>query len=174
MKNIISFLISLTAILFLFSCGQSKNSNEKDTNSTVKSPLTAKVDGELFQAFELSSYALKVITPTSFQVNIFGIAKNGEKITLKIEKYKGAGTYSIGNGKMNEDNQSVSSTVYIKSDKDKPASMKTWFSEKGEITIFSEVNERLTGSFTFTAKAETEQGETKNISEGVFDIAIKR
>lgn len=174
MKNIRSLLVSLITFLFLFSCGQSKNSNEKDTNSTGKSPLTAKVDGELFQAFELPSYGLKVITPTSFQVNIFGISRNGEKITIKIENYKGAGTYNIGNGKLNENNQAVSTAVYIESDKEKPESTETWFSEKGEITIFSEINERLTGNFSFTAKAETEQEETKNVSDGVFDIAVKR
>lgn len=172
MKNIISLLLSLTAILFLFSCGQSKNSNEKNANSAEKPPLTAKIDGKLFQAFELPSYGLKVITPTHFQVNIFGIAQNGERITLKIENYKGAGTYSIGSGKLNEANQSVSTAVYIQSDEENPENKKTWFSETGEITIFSEVNELLTGSFSFTAK--TEQGETKNISEGVFDIAVKR
>lgn len=174
MKKISSLFISLTAILCLFSCGQSKNNPGKDIGSPVKSPLTAKVNGELFQAFELPSYGLKVITPTSFQVNIFGITRNGEKITLQIQNYNGPGTYSIGSGILNAVNQSVSTAVYIEAENEKPASMKTWFSEKGEITTFLEVNERLTGSFTFTAKAGEEQGETKTITKGFFDIAVKR
>lgn len=179
MKNTNALLIFLIASLFSSSCYQSqKDSNENDsktnTESSAKSPLTAKVDSELFQAFELPSYGLKVITPTSIQINLFGIARNGKKITLKIKNYKGAGTYNIGNGKLNAKSQSVSIAVYLESDNEEPGSTKTWFSEKGEITIFSEINERLTGTFTFTAKAETGQGGTKNISEGVFDIAVKR
>jgi hypothetical protein len=163
--------------MFLTSCNNSKSDSAEQEITTTEvspnSPLTAKVDGVLLEAFELASYASKLSTPSFTKLTLMGTSVEGEGITVDIGNYKGTGKYNLGMAIVNADNPIPSTGIYVKTNIEDPANTETWFADEGEIEITAEENGKVMGIFSFTTKKGNKQGDKKNITEGVFDLNVK-
>jgi len=175
-KNIKTLLLTLTLAILFYSCKDSKESSQKvktETTTEIQShvPLSAKIDGVLFNAFDLGLIATKLSFGTRVTLNVTAISEEGEAIGFTIPIYKGIGTYEFGVAGINRDNPIGNSGTYGKpgvNDKNE-----TWSSKEGKVEILEEKNGRIKGIFNFSTMKGSLQGEEKKITEGKFDFKVK-
>ncbi len=176
-KNIKTLLLTFTLAILFYSCKDSKESNQKvktETTTKIDShvPLSAKIDGVLFNAFELGSNATKLSFGTFGTLNIMSVSEEGEAIGINIPIYKGIGKYEFGIAGINRDNPMPNSANYaIRGSNDRKA--EGWSSKEGVVEIIEEKNGRMKGVFNFSTMRGTQKGEAKKITEGKFDLKVK-
>lgn len=173
MKNFKRFMLLVVVgslLTFSTSCSNDDGAAPIVLPPAAQGLMTAKIDGQDFESFSLSSSA----TLTNNGQSLILIATNSDGIgfSFNLLGYEGPGTYNLGGGI-----NLATSASYSETDVTDPFNPSTelWqapYSDDvaGTVTISEETDTKVVGGFEFTCKNTGGDNSIKTITNGAFDL----
>lgn len=169
-KLVTQSLVVVFLLVSLLSC--SSDDDGGAAGSAANGTITAKVDGANFQSNEMLSMATKVSAGATTTLTLQGTDNTGKGFNFGINGYEGEGSYEIGGN-----NLVFVVASYVEGNASNPTATQTWTapydntSLRGSISIVSETDDKVEGTFEFTCKNPND-GSVKTISDGSFNLEI--
>lgn len=171
MKNLKNFmLLVMVGSLLTITTSCSSDDDGGGGAPATEGIMTAKVDGQDFQSFSISSSA--TLANNGQSMVIIATNSDGQGVAINLLAYDGPGTYDLGGG-INIFN----SASYSETDVSDPMNPSTelWQapyddSVAGTVTISEETENKVVGSFEFTCKNTGGDNSIKSLTDGAFDL----
>jgi len=171
LKNFTKFSF-LALVVLLTSCSSDDGG---DNPIAVEGTITASVAGASFTSMEMATSATKITAGGTTTIAIQGTDMSGKTIRLQITGNAQAGTYEIGG-----DNVISVIGTYIEVNIQNPQNPTTTTyvapfqggAVAGSITISEMTDTKVVGSFNFTAKNQSNQNDSKSITNGAFNVEL--
>lgn len=174
MKNFKDPIIRKLMLLFISISVLSGCSKDDDQNSQGSGggKMTAKIDGENFESYSVSSNAVKSASSAGTMLFLQGTNADGVGITMTVMNYTGEGTYQFGPVTSN-----FNTASYTETNISNPTNTQVWSasydtSSSGSVTISTETSSGVKGTFQFKGKNGNDDS-IKTISGGEFDLNFK-
>ena len=161
MRNVKNLFIALLFTPIFFSCKKSSSSSNNNNNNTTGSTMSATIDGSAWSATTVQG---NKSTANPVVLSVAGTG-NGNQINIAIPNYNGAGTYSFST------NMGMSVT-YVNLSNPTSTYSANAVQGSGSITISSDVNGVVEGSFNLTVVPTMGGGSSKSISGGSFRLVL--
>lgn len=178
-KGITGILAILACVGMFISCKEQTQKPKKETmvkheakaeKEQSEAPLTAMVNGKRYEAMGMVTRAKKMAMGSFTKLTITSSSEEGEGITLEIANFQGEGEYSFDLATLNKDNPIPNKGLFLRTD-DNGAQI--WAAESGTIVVTMAQNDKVSGTFSFTTKNGTQQGDPVNVTDGHFQVRVK-
>jgi hypothetical protein len=160
MRNVKNLFFALLFTPVFFSCKKSSSSSDNNNNTTGSS-MSATIDGSAWSATTVQG---NKSTSNPVVLSVAGTG-NGNQINIAIPNYNGAGTYSFSTN-------TGMTVTYVNLSNPTATYSANAIQGSGSITISTDANGVVEGSFNLTVVPTMGGGNGKSISGGSFRLQL--
>ncbi|OYU81654.1 MAG: hypothetical protein CFE23_04075 [Flavobacterium sp. BFFFF1] len=167
--KMISKIALFTVMFIAFSCSSDSDGGGGATASA--GTITASIAGSGFTSIAAATQAERVSAGGTTTITLLGANASGKTISLILNGVSAAGTYDIGG-----DNLIAIVGTYVDLDMQNPQGSPTYVAPteggavKGSITISELTDTKIVGTFRFTGTNQNNANDTKEITNGAFNL----